>query len=407
MANSTAKTSKPVRSFAGRVRSLAVGALLLGSAAYAADRFEEERESLAKAKAQAVVAEERAAKIEKEADAEEVQAEAARKRAASVAARIQATEADMSAAEARIRLIEKMREEQRARLAARQEPVVRLLAAIQMISRRPTGLMILQPQSASRAVHMRAVLAEVLPELRKRTAGLRAEIVKAERLKLDAQKAVAILDSARERLAGQKAELVALSARHRTEADRLTGDALSEQDRAIGFGEKARDIASLMKNLEEDAGDRARLASLPGPLLRPARPGDAASPSDTAPQIASRIPYRLPVSGALISGLGDFSEAGVRTRGITISPRADAIAVAPSAGRIVFAGPFKGYGHIIILDHGSGWTSLITGMAALYVKVGEQMIQGSPLGRAGGDRPMVTVELRKDGVPVDIAALMG
>lgn len=407
MASSTAKTSKPFAALAKRVRPFVAGALLLGSAGYAADRFDEEREALAKAKAQSVVAEERAAKIEKEADAEEVQADAARKRAASVAARIQATEADMNAAEARIRLIEKMREDQRAKLAARQEPVVRLLAAIQMISRRPTGLMILQPQSVSRAVHMRAVLSEVLPELRKRTAGLRAEIVKAERLKMDAERAVAILDSTRARLAEQKQELMDLSARHRDEADRLTGDALTEEDRAIGYGEKARDISSLMAKLEDDAGDRARLAGLPGPLLRPARPGDAASPSDMLMPNVARIPYRLPVTGSLVSGLGDFSDAGVRSRGITIAPRGDAIVVAPSGGRVVFAGPFKGYGRIVILDHGSGWTSLVTGMAALYVKLGDNLIQGSPLGRAESERPTVTVELRQGSAPVDIAALMG
>ncbi len=407
MASSTAKTSKPIRVLATRVRPFVAGALLLGSASFAVDRFEEEREALAKAKAQAVVAEERAAKIEKEANAEEVQADAARKRAASVAARIQATEADMNAAEARIRLIEKMREDQRAKLAARQEPVVRLLAAIQMISRRPTGLMILQPQSVSRAVHMRAVLSEVLPELRKRTAGLRAEIVKAERLKMDAERAVGILDSTRVRLAEQKQELMDISARHRDEADRLTGDALNEEDRAIGYGEKARDISSLMAKLEEDAGDRARLAGLPGPLLRPARPGDAVSPSDMLTPNAARIPYRLPVTGSLVSGLGDFSDAGVRSRGITIAPRGDAIVVAPSGGRVVFAGPFKGYGRIVILDHGSGWTSLVTGMAALYVKLGDNLIQGSPLGRAESERPMVTVELRQGSAPVDIAALMG
>lgn len=407
MESSTARINRRFQAWKKRVRLLLAGALLLGGTAWAADRFDEERKALAKAKAQALVAEERAAKIEALAAAEASQADSARNKAAAIAARIQATEADLSAAEARIALIEKLRTEQRLKLAQQQEPLTRLLAALQVFTRKPTALMLLQPGSTRDAVHLRAVLAHMAPILRKRTEGLRKEIARGAQLRGDAERAAALLDSTRDRLAEQRKELMGLAATHRTAADKLKGSALAEEDRAIALGEEARDITGLMNRLNEDAGSRNRLANLPGPVLRPDNPAAAAAANDQAAPAVPELAYRLPVSGTLVSGLGDVSDTGVRSRGISIAPRGEALVVAPSSGRVVFAGPFKGYGRIVILDHGGNWTSLVTGMEALYVKVGDQLIQGSPMGRVGSMRPTVTVELRRGTTPVDITRLVG
>jgi len=81
--------------------------------------------------------------------------------------------------------------------------------------------------------------------------------------------------------------------------------------------------------------------------------------------------------------------------------------VAPTGGRVSFAGPYRGYGTIIIIDHGQGWTTLITNLAAVEVKVGDAVDQGSPVGKAGSERPTITVELRRQGQPVDITRLIG
>ena len=106
--------------------------------------------------------------------------------------------------------------------------------------------------------------------------------------------------------------------------------------------------------------------------------------------------------GRVITGLGEVSSAGVRARGLTIATRAQAQVIAPAGGRIVFAGPYRGYGNIIIIDHGRRWTTLITSLSALDVGVGDNVVQGSPLGRTGSERPTVTVELRRANSPVDI-----
>jgi len=148
---------------------------------------------------------------------------------------------------------------------------------------------------------------------------------------------------------------------------------------------------------------RDRLAALPGPVLRPAA-GHMASEASFAPSPSptpTALPdFLLPVTGQLVSGFGDASR-GTIARGITMAVRAQAQVVAPSAGRVAFAGPFAGYGQIIIIDHPAGFTSLITGLAALSAQVGDNVVAGSPLGTAGPGKPQITLELRKDGKPVN------
>ncbi len=147
----------------------------------------QEQQALKAARRQSDDARERAARLAQQATAARDAAEQARRRAAAVAARIQQAEADIQAAQARIAIIARLQRAQAARLAAKQEPVVRLTAALQMIARRPLALALVQPGSVSDAVHLRAVLGQVLPVIEQRTAGLRAELARSRALRATAQ----------------------------------------------------------------------------------------------------------------------------------------------------------------------------------------------------------------------------
>jgi murein hydrolase activator len=383
-----------------------IGALLLGSVA-SAQTIADERRALSLAKAQSKAASVRADALQQKAQAVQSAVEKALARSAAVASRIQSAEADIDAAEARIRLIEQLRGSQRARLAAKQEPAVRLIAALQMMARRPSALAFVQPGSTRDLVYTQAMLSSLLPVIERRTAGLRAEVEASRRLRVDADRALAALRASQQRLLSQRTELVRLAAERRSVSQRFASGAMVEQDRAIALGERARDISELMDQLGNDAERREALASLPGPLLRPAVPGSARNiPVETVAQSNDRLPYRLPVAGRIVSGLGEISRAGVRARGITIATRAGALVVSPTTGRIVFAGAYRGFGRIVIIDHGRGWTTLLTNLSALDVAVGDSVVEGSPIGRAPAADPTITVELRRDNRPVDIARLV-
>lgn len=320
---------------------------------------------------------------------------------AAAEARIVAAQADIAAARARITIIDRMIAAQRGRLAERQGPMVRLIAAIQSLARRPEILGVVQPGSLRDAVHVRALLGSVGPVIDARSQSVRREIERSRELRGAAGVAVASLDRGIGRLDAERMRLIEAEARQRLRAGELARGALVESDRAIALGEQARDLIADI-DLAEDAGvTEARLAALAGPLPRPEGEGPAAIPAGVAP-------YRLPVAGAVATGFGELSENGIRARGISLAAAPNAAIAAPAAGRVVFARTFRRYGRIAIIDHGEGWTTLVTGMAALAVEPGAHVAQGAPLGRAGGaDALPITVELRRHGQPVDLAALIG
>jgi septal ring factor EnvC (AmiA/AmiB activator) len=113
------------------------------------------------------------------------------------------------------------------------------------------------------------------------------------------------------------------------------------------------------------------------------------------------------MAGRVVTGLGELSPTGVRARGITLAVGSRTPVVAPAAGRIVYAGVFRAYGRVVIIDHGKGWTTSITGLGAVAVRVGDQVAQGRRIGRAPvADAPQVTVELRRRGEPMDLMRLL-
>jgi septal ring factor EnvC (AmiA/AmiB activator) len=393
-----------------RRRSLIVPTLLATlvlAAPSIAQTIGEEADALAEARRQAIVASKRSALLEGQAARASDDAARARAEKAAIAARIQAAEADIAAAQARIRLIEALRARQRARLAAQQGPIVRLVAALQTMARRPPALVLVQPGSLTDLVHVRSLLATTLPIVQARTAGLRAEVEAGNRLRRQADHAVATLRAGEQQLQARRLELARLEVGHRRRSQRFVDAAMFEQDRAISLGEQARDIVDLIRDLDSQAEQRDRLAELSGPVLRPAIPGQARTPVQRVATRGERPPaYRLPVVGRLVTGFGEVSDSGIRARGLTLATAPSAQVVAPTGGRIAYAGGFKKYGQIVIIDHGRGWTTLITDLASVAVNVGETVDQGSPIGRAGGRRATVTVELRRDGQPIDIVPMV-
>ena len=372
-------------------------ASLAGGLAIAQTR-QSEAQALVAAQREAQEATLRSQQLERQADAATSEAAKARADGEALVARIQAAEADITAAETRIRIVENLRAEQRARLAKRQQPVVRLTAALQMMARRPPALALVQPGSIEDVVHVRSLLASTLPIVRDRTAGLRSEIAAGNRLREQAQLAVASLLEGRERLKDRRVALAQHEARQRGRSQALASSALTESDRALALGEEARDISALIGTLEQQARIRQSLAQLPGPMLRPGEAGRA---------IAARPPrYLLPVQGRLVTGMGEISDAGVHARGLTFETQPNAEVVAPADGRIAYAGRFRGYGGIVVIEHGPSWTSLITNLGAVTVRVGDTVRMGALVGRAGERQPRLTVELRRGGRPYPITPLI-
>ena len=374
------------------------------------DDVSQARQALAVARRDGEAARARAEQLEREAAAAGQAADRTAREAAAAAARIQQAEAQIAERSADIQLIDHQREALRARLAQRQLPVLRLTAALQRLARRPLIVSLLRPGSLADSVHLRAMLETMLPEVQRRTAALRAEIDRGKALRLQAMTAVDALKREQAELGQRRQVLAGMETRQRLALRSASGTADRESERALSLAEQARDLDALTDELGKAGALRDVLARLPGPVMRPAQPGAAQmNGADLAPPVAiPAVPainaaprFMLPVQGRLVAGFGARAPGGLTSRGIALAAGAGAQAISPAAGRVSFAGPYRGYGMIVIIDHGGGWTSLVTGLGQTDVRVGEQLVAGSPLGIAGPGRPIVSLELRRDGQPVN------
>ena len=386
-------------------RGLAVAALLAvagGVTAQTSDTADvaSEQARLVAAKRDAAIAAGRAAKLAAAATQERNAADKARRQEQALAARVTAAEANLATASARVTLVQRLLRDQRAKLGRAQAPVARLLAALESLASRPTIVAVAQPGSVDDLVHVRAVLGSALPVVRRRTEAVRIELAETHRLQASATLAAKALADGRARLESDRIALANLEARHRQRSQVLGRGSLSESDRALALGERARDLVDGMAATTDAKATAVSLITLPGPLPRPIVPG-------TMPPAPPRGVYRAPVAGRLVIGFDEVSDSGVRSRGLTFATAPRMRVVAPAAGTVRYARRFREYGMIVIIDHADGWTSLLTGLAATSVKPGDRIAMGAPLGIAPGEDPRITVELRRHGRPVDAAALIG
>lgn len=361
------------------------------------------RRDLRSATQAAAAARRRALTLEAQAARQAVAAGQLAAQSAALAARVQEAEAVLAASVARTAIARAALEDARSRLAAGQAPAAEAVAALQRLSRTPPALAVLRTGTSRQAVRTRALLAGVLPQVRERTDDLRADAARLGRSAEAARQAARSARQARAELIARRRGLAAAESRYRNAALRSGSLAAGQEDIALALGERSVSLEALLGQLSDRAARRDRLAALPGPVMPPWAGGGAKGEqrrrvaASTAPRLV------LPVAGALRAGFGEQAggPGGVPSRGIEIASGPQAQAVAPGAGKVAFAAPYRGYGHIVILEHGGGWTSLVTGLARTSVRAGDEVIAGSPLGATGRKAATVRFELRRRGVPVN------
>jgi septal ring factor EnvC (AmiA/AmiB activator) len=264
-----------------------------------------------------------------------------------VALALAAAPLSQASLEARLGQLDRAVQAQEAQLAAQQAPLAALLATAQRLALRPPALALAKPETIDEMVRTRALIAALAPEIRRRTAALRGAMLKTAALRAETEQTLAaLLDSRFRATPGQNAAVV------------------------------------------------ARLKALPGPTFTAS---DTVRPSGA---------YRLPAPGTVLVGMGERSDVGVRARGLTIETKPGAVVSAPARGRIAYAGPFRGYGDIVILDHGHGWTTLLAGLELVTASGGDLVDMGKPLGHMARTTPRLTIELHHVGRPVDVASMI-
>jgi septal ring factor EnvC (AmiA/AmiB activator) len=378
-----------------RFASLLIVPLLLGASAPVVAPAETVDQSLQRLRGETLAADAQVTRLE--ALAGRARGEAAQLRALQLAAAgaITAAEARISARDAERRLISARLAARRQRLEERQRPIASLLAGLVMMARRPPLLALTSDSSMEEFVRVRVLLDSTLPVIARRTAALTNELAEGQRLERAAFASRAGLARSRDELAGKHREFAQLEARALRAAALTGGAALGAGDVALAMGEDIEQLSSEAERRRFAAQTAAELARLGPAPPRPA-PGEGRWPR-------AQLEYRLPAEARVLVGLGEVNASGVRSRGLSLAtPRGTAVNV-PASGIVRFAGPFRDYDGIAIIDHGGGWMSLLVNVGS-PLKPGDKVNAGDRLGRAFGD---LGVELSRNGQHQSPALIAG
>ena len=336
------------------------------------------------------------------------------------AARVRDVEAGINTTQARLDALNQQEALLRKSLERRQVVIVEIIAALQRVGRQPPPALLVSPEDALRALRAAITLGAVVPEMR----------VQADTLATDIAALVSVrkeIGSQRDQLAneldllGREQLRVTLLVDQRQKKQASTEQALSgERQRATDLAHQVETIKDLIAKLEPglDRTERTVRDADRGVVKDATQPELAAlsDPGRLVPAIAFadlRGRLRLPVNGTRIHEFGGPDGAGGTQKGLSIAARPGGSITAPCDGWVVYAGRFRSYGQLLILNAGGGYHVLLAGMERISVDLGQFVLTGEPVATMGGEsqaspagasgpkQSVLYVEFRKDGAPID------
>jgi septal ring factor EnvC (AmiA/AmiB activator) len=337
------------------------------------------------------------------------------------ATRVRALEARNVASESRIKTLDDNERAIRQSLAERRGTIAEVLAALQRIGRRPPPALMVRPEDALQSVRTAMMLGAVLPDMRVEAEALVGDL--AELVRVRKEIAAEHESSARDLAQlSQDRQRMTLLLDERRKRQVETEQALeSERERAAELARNADNLKDLIAKLERDVAASARAAEAARAAAKETpgeRPSLAAlkDPGRMAPAVAfasAKGMLPLPVNGVRLREFGAADRLGGTEKGLSIATRAAAQVTSPCDGWVVYAGPFRSYGQLLILNAGGGYHVLLAGMERISVDLGQFVLTGEPVAvmgagprvaalvAVGSSQPILYVEFRKDGTPVD------
>lgn len=365
---------------------------------------------------------ERARDLKEQADALADEAASLRAQLILVAQSVQAREANVTRIETAMKELAEDEESARVDMEKKYAQSVDTLLALQRLALNPPEALIAQPQHPSDMVRSAILLRAILPKIKDRADELRAELLHYEKKRTALLTERVKFRRANTSLDDEQRRLQSLIAEKKKLSTKLAQISKTEQARANTLSKKARDLRDLLSRLEkqkqEDAQKRAREeearlkqeqnALKVTPDAKPKPPVKRLSPGVKITKAKGKLTY--PAAGDIVMRYGEKEKLGGTHKGISIETRRNAQIVASYDGEVAFAGPFRGYRQLLIIDHGEGYHSLITGMDTIDVNVGQSLLAGEPVAnmssKSNGNRTLY-FEMRKNGAPINPSPWLG
>ncbi|WP_424631566.1 murein hydrolase activator EnvC family protein [Bradyrhizobium sp. SYSU BS000235] len=339
-----------------------------------------------------------------------------------VAGRVRDVESQMADTEGRLRPLDARELQIRASLESRRDEIAEVLAALQRAGRRAPPALIVRPEDALQSLRTAMLLGAVVPEMRARATKLASDLGELVSLRKNISEERDRLAADRDKLNSDRTRLAALvQERQKSQAD-AERDMEAERQRAANLSRQADSLQDLIAKMEQDvkaAAKAAAAAELKGtPVALNGKPdlGALKDPGRLSPAIAfasAKGLLPMPVNGTKIRNFGGSDGVGGQEKGISVATRPGAQVTTPCDGWVVYAGPFRSYGQLLILNAGGGYHVLIAGMERISVNIGQFVLTGEPVATMGStsqvasilaaapSQPVLYVEFRKDGTPID------
>jgi murein hydrolase activator len=336
-----------------------------------------------------------------------------------IAAQVRGVETRIGDAEARLRPLDGREQQIRGSLDSRRSEIGEVLAALQRAGRRTPPALLVRPEDALKSLRTAMLLGSVVPELRGRAEKLAGDLTELVTLRktIAAERDRLAVD--RDKLRDDQTRLAALVDERQRKQSAVEKDMEAEGARAVALSRQVDSLQGLIGKLEQDlksAAKAAATANLQGAPAGKPNLGALKDPARMSPAIAfasAKGLFALPVNGTRIREFGGSDGAGGAERGISLATRAGAQVTTPCDGWVVYAGPFRSYGQLLILNAGGGYHVLIAGMERISVNIGQFVLTGEPVATMGtrsqvasilatnASQPVLYVEFRKDGTPID------
>jgi septal ring factor EnvC (AmiA/AmiB activator) len=332
-----------------------------------------------------------------------------------VAGKVRAAETGIGDAEARLRPLDAREQSIRSSLDSRRAEIVEVLAALQRAGRRTPPALLVRPEDALQSLRTAMLLGSVVPDLRTRATSLASDLSELIALRKTIATQRDALAGDRDNLKLDQTRLAALVDERQRQQGAIEKDMEAEAARAIALAKQADSLQGLIAKMEQDVKAAAKAALAASQSGR----SDSAlfkNPNRTSPAIAfasAKGLFKFPVNGAKIRDFGGSDGAGGIEKGISLATRPGAQVTTPCDGWVVYAGPFRSYGQLLILNAGGGYHVLIAGMERISVNIGQFVLTGEPVAIMGStsqvasilatnaSQPVLYVEFRKDGTPID------
>jgi septal ring factor EnvC (AmiA/AmiB activator) len=336
------------------------------------------------------------------------------------AARVRDVEANINTTQERLGALDGQQRLLQNSLDQRHGVIVEVLAALQRMGQQPPPALMVRPEDALTAVRTAITLGAVLPEMRAQADALAGDLADMLNLRKQIVEQRDQLDGDL-KLLGREQLRMTLLIDERQKKQAVAEQALTdERQRATDLGHQVDNIKDLIAKMETGLDSTTRAAREANrAVTSDATQPDLAALSDPgrlAPAVSfadMRGHMHLPVNGVRIREFGGSDGLGGTQKGLSIATRPGGEITAPCDGWVVYAGPFRSYGQLLILNAGGGYHVLLAGMERISVDLGQFVLTGepvavmsggsqaSPTGVAGPKQPVLYVEFRKDGAPID------